>query len=236
MTSCQRTSIRRSTRTAAALSRSAKLKEENERLQAQLREVEQEMQRARRDISEYAPLFYSHSRKRSPFTAFPLFNWLPLVAPLIASGILFLWYYLEPETWDWKALIAVPAMGGVTLLLRWFAQWSLERKLRRPVYPDRFAHYERSMGEPPFREMVLHFAEMTTAWPPSVREELTYLLSTEVVRMPPDVGARYVTEFAIRSGLPPHQVRNLTQWADVHLKMIPSERRILAEQVRRLVL
>jgi hypothetical protein len=68
--------------------------------------------------------------------------------------------------------------------------------------------------------------------PPSLREELSYRMLRDLLELPPDVGGRYIEDLISRFDLPGIHRRRLVQLLEVFVRMRPSQRRLVWEQLR----
>jgi hypothetical protein len=73
-------------------------------------------------------------------------------------------------------------------------------------------------------------------WPPSTREELRYLLYESFLGVPSDVAARRAEKVAVDLGVSARDAAQFSSWASAVGTMPDAERRVLFDQLRRMLL
>lgn len=80
------------------------------------------------------------------------------------------------------------------------------------------------------------FLEMMTLWPSSFREEFSYSILSDLIHLPPDLASNYTKDIADKFPLPRNQQSDLQFWIESFLRLDSFDRRVLAEQLRRVAL
>jgi hypothetical protein len=80
------------------------------------------------------------------------------------------------------------------------------------------------------------FLDITDDLSPRLREEIVYRLFTDLVDLPADIGRRYAQDLIVRFKIVPRTRREVLSWIDEALRLSPSDRRILFDQIRRTIL
>ena len=81
--------------------------------------------------------------------------------------------------------------------------------------------------------LVLEYSDIVSEMPPSVREELTYILAGRVAEMPPSIGQQYLQKFLESLHVPPALGRRTLSWGIDFLQLDSYSRRAVIEQIRR---
>ncbi len=85
----------------------------------------------------------------------------------------------------------------------------------------------------PVTLVVREYADMASLLPATVREEITYLLSSRIADMSQDVGLRYARDSLNNLGVPPVQHERILSWIARLLALDSFARKAVLEQIRR---
>lgn len=75
--------------------------------------------------------------------------------------------------------------------------------------------------------------DIVADWPPPAREEMVYLLYSQLSSVPSDVAERRAEEMALRLGVNPRSAAHFSAWASAVGLLQRSEREVLFDQLRR---
>jgi hypothetical protein len=157
----------------------------------------------------------------------PVLAFIGLVS-ILAEVALFLWVSRWPMPWWLGLIFAAPIVSLITVI--WIAMSETPILLRR--YSDRY-YPERFQMPSRLSELRLMYHDISAMWSPDLREEVGYRLFRELIEAPPQIGIRYIEDLSLRLNLPPYSRSMLVSWAERVLRLDPSDRRILFEQIQR---
>jgi hypothetical protein len=160
-----------------------------------------------------------------------------IAAIAIVAGAVAVWL---PSRIGLAAIGATVALLGSGLALYWQRDLSVRRygALRRATQRAREQWDEVAIGEidAPIGSLRSALIDITSEWRPSAREELAYVLYEEFLDAPSDIARRRSEQVALRLGAPPSSIAEFARWAGAVGLLDESERRVLFDQVRRLLL
>jgi hypothetical protein len=186
-------------------------------------------------IRRLAPVLMAASRRegivvRNPYVIVSLgvaAAALGIVASYISEGSVNWWIPLV-----YSVVIPMMSMAMIYIVPKRFIHSNRE--------PTTFADDSGNIPDIPelesgvIRRLRRDFLRLSEEWPVSLREEVTYRLFAELIRLPADIAGRYVEDLVIRLGMRGENRERFEQWARAVAKLTPSSRRILFEQIRRM--
>lgn len=221
------------------------LRKENGRLKAQINSLQLESQEAQRTALDEARRtrtleahlsrrdFYLDSPTMSP--ALRLADALgPILIALFAAVLFALLSSTDLGKVSTIVQILVVMIASLATVLTTVKFFNLREAQRARSFSKSLGDYPMSgLAGSSVSSTVLEFADIASELPPSLREELTYLLASRVIDMPPVVGRSYIEDAIRKFDFPRLIHARLLHWTTVFLELEPFSRRAVIEQIRR---
>lgn len=183
---------------------------------------------------------YGHVFPNLPFLPLTIQQYLWLLWPvaIIVFAVFGFGQVVKLDSSRWK-LFAMVGLFLTVLYASWMLYFAISRRSRTSIIRgDEFIRepwLTRGNTSELSRLRDIYF-EMQSEWPSSLREEFVYTLYTDLIDLPLDVSPRYAKELANRYPLPREYARRMQSWIDMVVRLDPTERRILFDQLRRAIL
>jgi hypothetical protein len=138
------------------------------------------------------------------------------------------------------ALLA--ALVVTTLAIAMYTQRRNARRSARVLHSSRERLLAQELGTMPKKSEDGNLSELRRGlqfivedWPASTREELRYVLYESFLSVPSDVAARRAEQVAIALGIPAKDTAQFSAWASAVGSLPEDERRVLFDQIRRVL-
>ena len=92
------------------------------------------------------------------------------------------------------------------------------------------------IAELSFSPLLMQYFNIMASVDEQARDEIFFTLASRIADMPDNVGENYVSQFLDRIEIDPSSARRLQEWAREFLKLGRQERKIMLEQIRRVIL
>ena len=213
------------------------LQKENKSLKEQLNDKNKEfhgaMEQAKNVQLRFEELQKSRYFVESPYLSlhgrFSKLN-LIKVGPILSAGIA-VWQLWEWPLSFWK-IIAVSLISLITITIEYIV-WVRYR--RENLQPPFIFKTEEKLS-PNLSMLRSMFMKMARDWPPRLLEEVVYRLFRELIYLPPDVGRRYTEDLVYRIGLSQKDTQELKVWVDYVMRLDTRDRRLLFDQLQKVIL
>jgi hypothetical protein len=128
--------------------------------------------------------------------------------------------------------LAITSMSLVAIQI--YGLRERQRAISRSKYLNEFSI--SSLSGSSISSKVLEFADIASELPPSLREELTYILANRLIEMPPSIGMSYIEDNFRRLDFPRLTRARMIHWSASFLELDPYSRRAVIDQIRRSLL
>jgi hypothetical protein len=215
----------------------------NVRLRRQLQKARVDRERIQQSLMfddgrSTASPFMRSLRRFDPYLADLFQRYVRIIGPIfiVVFGIIAATRFMKKEAilasrWDFAVLCGITLYGFWRLVS--FSRDLVLRITRTGLSAGLSSNLDDASEIATLRD---RFYELQQSLPPSIREDLVYRLYRDLAELPPEMGDRYSRDLTIRYDLPARDQRLMLRWIEQVLRLGPTDRRVLFDQLRRAVL